>query len=191
MGEVKYISDRLSFKEGENEITVVILASSSKAKLNFFTIWLSLFAISGLLISVQIFVPGYGGYQRIGIFAFTTFYIYFIYKLGYVWLWRMKGIEFIRIAEDCLTMKRAIGTYGKTYSFFVANIKNFGLRKINQKAFSWELENSYWVVGGEKLSFDYNGKETRFGLQLNDDEIKKLYSLIHKWLKKKKYEEAT
>lgn len=183
MSEIKYISKRVSFCEKPDEITVVILANGTKAKFNVLTVWLGLFIVCGLVLFSQLFVPGYDGYTKIGIFAFTCFWAYFIYKVGYIWFWRKDGREFIRIHDGKLSLKRAIKTYGKSYDFLIGNISQMKRRVMNQKSFGSELENSFWVMGGEKLQFDYLGREIRFGLQLTEEEAKKLTQLFIKWFK--------
>lgn len=186
MSEIKYISPKVSYRESPSEVTVVISAAISKSKFNLLTVWLVLFGVSGLLIVSQIFVPGYEGYTRIGFFAFGTFWAYFMYKTGYAWFFRRKGREFIRIYDGKMTVKRAIGTYGKSYEFFLDNIKHFGMRERDKRSFAAELENSFWVLGGERLKFDYLNREIRLGMQMNDQEAKKLEQLFIRWLKNHK-----
>lgn len=183
MSEVKYISPRVSYREMPGEVTVVISASISKSRQAALTVWLVLFGISGLLVITQIFLPGYNSYQRIGFFAFGTFWAYFIYKIGYAWFFRRKGMEFIRIQDGKLTIKRAVSTYGKSVEFFVGNIRDFSLRERNERSFASELENSFWVLGGERLKFDYLGREIRLGMQLSEPEAKKLLQLFIRWIK--------
>lgn len=186
MSEVKYISPRVSYRELPGEVTVVISATVSKSRQAALTVWLLLFGISGLLIISQIFVPGYTSYQRIGFFAFGSFWVYFIYKIGYAWFFRRKGMEFIRIQDGKMTIKRAVSTYGKSVEFLIGNIRDFSLREKNERSFSAELENSFWVLGGERLKFDYLGREIRLGIQLTEPEAKKLLQLFIRWLKNSK-----
>lgn len=183
MSEVKYISNRVSYRETPQEITVVISAAVSPAKIRLLTIWLVLFGICGLLMVSQIFVPGYSGQQRMGFFAIGAFWVYFMYKAGYAWFFRRKGMEFIRIQDGKFSIKRAVSTYGKSIEFLTGNIKQLSLRERNERSFAWELENSFWVLGGERIKFDYLGREIRLGMQLTDDEAKKLLQLFIRWLK--------
>lgn len=183
MNEVVYISPKVSYCEKPHEITIVISASITKARFSLLTLWLILFGASGIIISSQMFVTGYDGYTRIGFFAFTCFWVYFMYKIGYAWRWRKSGREFLKITEGKLTIKRAIGAYGKSYEFLIGNIKQIALRDVNEKSFSWELENSFWVLGGERIRFDYMGKEVKFGMQISEADAKKLSHLMIKWFK--------
>lgn len=183
MSEIKYISKRVSYCEKPDEVTVVILAAGTKAKFKVLTVWLVLFTLCGLVLFSQLFVPGYEGYTKIGIFAFTCFWAYFIYKIGYVWFWRKDGREFLRIQDGKLSIKRAIKTYGKSYDFLIGNIKQMDRRELNKRSFATELESSFWVLGAERIKFDYLGREIRFGLQLTEEEAKKLVQLFIKWMK--------
>lgn len=189
MSEVKYISKRLSYCEQNDDTTIIIASEISKSKMTMLTIWLVLFGISGFLISIQMFFP-YPGYTRIGFFAFSTFWGYFMYKIGYTWLFKRKGVEFIRITDGKFYLKRAIGTTGKAHEFLLGNIKRIEPREFEKKSFAWELENSFWVLGGERIKFDYLGKEIRLGIQISDDETKKLLQLFHSTLKRFKHQAA-
>jgi len=186
LSEIQYISKRVSYRELPHEITVVISPRISKTKFTLLTVWLALFIICGLLIASQLFVKGYDFYTKTGLFAFTAFWGWFIYKTGYAWFWRKYGAEYIRIHDNQLTIKRAINSYGKTYSFLIGNIKGMDRRDLPERSFSAELEKSFWVVAGERLKFDYMGREIRFGLQLNDEEAKRLVQLFIKWFKNNK-----
>jgi hypothetical protein len=186
LSEIKYISNRVSYRELPHEITVVISPRISKAKFVALSIWLILFTLCGLFIASQLFVRGYDFYTKTGIFAFTAFWGWFIYKTGYAWFWRKSGREFIRIHDGTLTIKRSINTYGKTYNFLIGNIKGIDKRDLAERSFSAELEKSFWVVAGERIKFDYLGREIRFGLQLNDEESKRLVQLFIKWFKNNK-----
>jgi hypothetical protein len=40
------------------------------------------------------------------------------------------------------------------------------------------MNNSYWMIGGEKLAFDYYGKEIKFALQIEESEAKALLKIL-------------
>jgi hypothetical protein len=56
---------------------------------------------------------------------------------------------------------------------------------VKQTNLGFQYENSIWVVGGERLSFDNLGKPHRFGRKLNDQDAKLLFKYIAKRLDEK------
>jgi hypothetical protein len=57
-------------------------------------------------------------------------------------------------------------------------MKNFRLTERKENSFLESLNDSYWTIAGERLAFDYSGKEIKFGIQLNEEDASALYKLI-------------
>ncbi len=49
-----------------------------------------------------------------------------------------------------------------------------------QKSLQSAWENSPWIRGGERIEFEYMGKNIRFGRKLKESEAKQLFQLITK-----------
>lgn len=45
------------------------------------------------------------------------------------------------------------------------------------------LNSSYWVIAGERIAFDYYGKEIKLALQVDEEEAEGLYKLLKKKIK--------
>ena len=56
--------------------------------------------------------------------TFLLFWVYFLYKIFRVLLWRKYGTEFIRIDQDRFSIKKSIWGFGKAREFLLNNIEN-------------------------------------------------------------------
>ena len=54
----------------------------------------------------------------------------------------------------------------------------------NRGNFFIQMQESFWVIGGERLFFTYGGKDVKFGIQLEDDDAEKLFKEMRKYWKK-------
>lgn len=176
MGQIKNISERVSYKEHQNYITVVISPRISDSKQMLLTFWIFAWTFCGLAIIAQLFFE-YPREFKLTIAVLAVFWLYYEYRIGYVWLWRRKGFELIKIEDGKLTYKRAIKAYGKSYEFYLDNIS--ALKKVEVKnSLGAEMGNSFWVIGGERLQFEYNKRTVKLGIQLEDEETIKLEKFL-------------
>lgn len=83
-----------------------------------------------------------------------------------------------------MTYKRAILSYGKAHHFLLENIKNLGTHELENGSWAKILENSFWVLGGQKVRFDYMGREMQLGIQLDPKESERLVKYLSEDIKK-------
>ena len=112
--------------------------------------------------------------SKIFLIVFSAFWVYFEYKIGYAFFWRKKGKEIIRIAPDKLFLKRDISGRGRELIFESENIRKLKSHQTGEWDFFKFINESYFMIAGEKVSFIYSGKEIKFGIQLSEEEVKKL-----------------
>lgn len=178
-----YIGKRISIKKKEDELSVVILPLAEKRKNNLLLVWLLLWSLSGLVILSQFFVISDVN-TKIAVLVWLAFWAYFEYKIVNAYRWRKSGKEKIKIRENKFLYKRDISGKGAVKTYEIDFIKNVRLVENKDESFMESLNNSYWVIAGEKLVFDYSGKEIRFGLQLEDTDAKALLKLLQNQIKK-------
>ena len=94
-------------------------------------------------------------------------------------IWRLSGVEKIKLRERKLFYKRDVKGRGKIKVYEFDFMKEFRQIESKENSFFENLNNSYWVIAGEKLAFDYYGKEIKFGIQLNDADAKALFKMIN------------
>lgn len=190
MPEIKQISNRISYCEGRSEYTMVITPPEKSTRFYLLTLWLSTFVLCGIVVSIQLFL-NYSREIKLFFVVFLVFWLYYVLMAGRVWLFYSRGGEFIRVCDGKFFIKRAIGTYGKTHDFLIQNMKRIEMRNAPSGSFSWELEKSYWVLGGHSLVFDYNGREVRLGIRLDKKEAGLALRILNEWIKKEKITQAS
>jgi len=180
---MEYIGKRISMRRSENELSIVILSSVDKLKNRLLILWLLLWSISGLIVLSQYFVMPDPD-TKTAIIVWMGFWAYFEYKIFQAYLWRKSGKEKIKIQEKKLLYKRDVSGRGKIRFFETDFIKDLRLIEPKENSFFESLNNSYWVIAGEKLAFDYYGNEVKFGLQLEEVDAKALIKVMIKEIKK-------
>jgi hypothetical protein len=122
--------------------------------------------------------------EKLFLLVYLAFWAYFEYMAVRTWAWRKWGKEIIEVEAGELRISANLKTFGSPAKYFTQNIKNFGpIRK--STSFSSVYFNSFWILGGESLGFDYMGKKVAFGKQLDSEKAQKLSSLLRKYFKKK------
>ena len=174
---MEYIGKRISIKRSENELSIVILSLINKVKNRFLFLWFILWSISGLIVLSQYFIMPDPN-TKTAIIVWMGFWAYFEYKIFHAYLWRKSGKEKIKINDKKLLYKRDVLGRGKIKMYDIDIIKNLRLIEPKEDSFIENLNNSYWVIGGEKLAFDYYGREIKFGLQLDETDAKALLKLM-------------
>jgi hypothetical protein len=174
---MEYIGKRISIKRTENETSIVILSSTEKWKNLILFIWFFLWTISGIIVFGQYFLQ-HDENLRVIIVVWLGFWAYFEYKIFKAFMWRKFGIEKIKLREGKLFYKRDVAGKGKIKVYEFDFIKDFRVAEPKENSFFENFNNSYWVIAGEKLAFDYYGKEIKFAIQLDEADAKALFKVI-------------
>jgi hypothetical protein len=173
---MEYIGKRISIKRDEKGVSIVILSTVDKIKRILLFIWFFLWTLSGIIIFSQYFIIP-DQQTRVALIVWLGFWGYFEYKIFKAVMWRNFGVEKIKLREGKFFYKKDVSGKGKIKSYEFDRIKD--LRVMEQKdSFFENINNSYWVIGGEKLVFDYQGKEIKFGIQLEEADAKALFKVI-------------
>jgi len=190
------------------------LPSDKKWKINLLFAWLLLWTISGVIyISMYINASNEGSFyryqydlaytqgkrdvattiykdieknqgKRIFILGLLAFWAYFEYKVGKTFLFRKFGKEKLWIKNGNLFYQREINKRGKKKEYNPTLINNLEVLKPNRGDFFVQMQESFWVIGGERLMFSYASKHVKFGIQLTDKEADTIYKELKKELKK-------
>lgn len=175
---MEYIGKRISIKRSENETSIVILSTADKTKKRLLLAWFILWTLSGVIVFTQYFVIK-DEQTKVAIMVWLGFWGYFEYKTFRAVMWRSYGIEKIKLRDRKIFYKRDIAGKGKIKVYEFDFIKDFRVIESKENSFFDNLNNSYWVIAGEKLTFDYYGKEIKIGLQLDETDAKALFKLIN------------
>lgn len=177
-----YIGKRISIKKKEDEISIVILSTADKFKKNLLFIAFFLWSLSGMIVFLQYFYIT-DQQTRVALIVWLGFWAYFEYRIFKAYMWRSSGIEKLKLRNGKFYYKREVAKRGKIKVFEYDFMKDLRLIEPKENSFFESLDNSYWVVAGEKLAFDYYGKEIKFGLQLDETDAKTLFKFLQKEIK--------
>ncbi|MBA3970926.1 MAG: hypothetical protein H0X46_02060 [Bacteroidetes bacterium] len=174
---MEYIGKRISIKRTDGQVSIVILSTSDKVKKRILFIWFILWSLCGIIVLTQYFLiqdPD----TKVAVIVWLGFWGYFEYKSFRALMWRFYGMEKIRIKDRKLSYKKDVAGKGKVKVYELDFIKDFSVVEKKDDSFFENLNSSYWVIAGEKLTFDYYGKEIKLGIQLDEADAKALHKLI-------------
>lgn len=179
---MEYIGKRISIKKSPTETSIVILSTADKTKKIMLFIWFILWTISGVVVLSQFFLIQDQN-TKAALIGWLGFWAYFEYKTFKAVMWRSYGIEKIKLRENKLFYKRDVAGRGKIHGYDVDFMKDFRVLELKENSLLDNLNNSYWVIAGERLLFDFQGKPVKFGIQLSDEDAAALFKLIKKQIK--------
>ncbi len=179
---MEYIGKRISIKRDENGVSIVILSSINKLKNTILFIWFFLWSLSGVIILTQYFILNDTD-TKAAIIVWLGFWAYFEYMIFKAFMWRKFGVEKIKLREKKIFYKRDVAGKGKVKVYEFDFIKELKLVEAKENSFVENLNNSYWMIAGEKLIFDYYGKDIKLGIQLEENDAKALLKLIKSEIK--------
>ena len=176
------IGERIQFKRSPAELQVVITQQIPRHKEAIFFAWIvALFCALFAFIYLWLTSPSESD-QRIFFAVGSAFVTFFVVRYGKVFLWRRMGKEMIRIREEELTIRNAIGSSGRPQVFQTDNIRKFGVIPYDFTKFGQFMDRAFWEMGGETLGFEHFKSKIRFGKQLEEKEAKQLARVIEKAL---------
>jgi hypothetical protein len=180
---LNWIGSRISCKEGPEASTVVITARIERWKEGLLLAWVLGWMFAGAYFVYTLFGENTQE-QKVYLIILLSFWLYFEFRITRAFFWRKYGNEFIKIDNDVLVIKKAIGRYGKARTYFIENIRDLQKADRPEYSLSRQFESSFWVIGGEMIHFTYMGRQIYFGRQLSDTEAADLAKWINKQLKK-------
>ena len=181
--KVDLISKRLSITNENNVFSLVIFPTDKSWKLWMLFFWLFAWTVCGILVASNYFsMPDQKG--KIIVIVYLSFWAYFEWMIGKSFLFRKFGKEILWIKNEKLNYKKSIMGKGKVSSYDISLINSVKKVEQDKTSFLTVLNNSFWMIGGESISFTYAAKEVRFGIQLNEEEIKKVLFEFKQQLRK-------
>lgn len=180
---VNYISDRISYSKKGEELTIVISGKVEKWQETLLTIWLTAWTCCGGYVLYSI-LGDFNRDEKLVMFIYLVFWLYFEVKLAYAFAWRKWGAEVIKIGSDKMTIKMDIKKYGKLRSFFLENVSDLKKNELPEKSFAKVMGNSFWNMTEKTIGFEYFSKPIVLGIQLSDKDATKVVKLISAHLRK-------
>ena len=181
---MEFQGNRISILNKENSLSVVIFSNRNRLKNILMLLWILTFTICGLM-AIPEYTHAQDRDRKIFWLVFLSFWIYFELVVLKAFLWRLKGKEKVLLSQDVVRLKREVFGVERFKEYRVDQITNWKLIEPNASSLVNSYENAYWFIGGERISFDYYGREIRIGIQLANEEANELLAKIKHYLKSK------
>lgn len=184
---MEFISDRVSTERVDGGLSVVIGARIPKQRMALLWAWLALWTACGIYFMFELSRTT----ERdllITLVVMLAFWAYFALRVARVAFWRAKGFELWKLNEGELTVKNSMAGYGKASRYFVENIQRFGLLQIDETSWKWQMSDSFWTRGAERIGFEYSGKKVAIGRGVTQEEARKLVQVVGAELKRARKE---
>lgn len=180
---MEFISERVSVEQQDDGLSVVITARLPRAKEALLLAWSVAWTLCGAYFMFEVTRPQESPGTRQALLVMLAFWAWFEIRIGRVVLWRLKGFELWRMKGGVLTIKDSIFGYGRANEYFVDNVQRFGPIQVDETSWKWQLNDSFWVMGGERLGFEHVGKKVVIGKGLTSEEAKRLAHVMDRALK--------
>jgi hypothetical protein len=178
---MQVVSDRVSILEKDNIFSLVILPTTDKKKLWLMFLWLLAWTICGVIV--------FGNYfnitnkeAKVFIIVYLSFWAYFEFKIVRAYTWKKFGKEKLWIKKGKLQYQREVSGKGKIREFDLELVNDLQMIEVSPTSFADNINQSFWIKGGERLEFQCQSKTIRFGMQLNDKETKDVYKALRNFL---------
>ena len=181
---MKIISNRVSMVDKDDVLSIVILPTTDKRKLNWLLLWLIAWSICGIIVLVNFFTLKNRDAQ-IFVLVYLSFWLYFEYKIMNAYKWKKNGKEKIWLKKGKLFYQKEIKGKGKTEEFDLNLINDIEIIELSAASFSDSINQSFWIKGGERIQFQFQAKTVKMGMQLSDTEAYYIIRAIKSYIKNK------
>lgn len=123
---MEFIGKRISIKQKEQELSIVILSTVNKIKRTILFCWFFLWSASGVIVFTQSLLI-HDENTKAALIVWMGFWVYFEYKIFKAYMWRRFGMEKIKLRDNKLFYKRDVAGRGKIKVFEYDFIKDFVL----------------------------------------------------------------
>lgn len=169
---MELIGKRIStIKEGDTA-SFVILPSDANWKVYLLFAWFFLWTLSGVIVAANYFTLNAN--MKLVVIMWMAFWAYFEFTIGKAFLFRRFGKEKLWVKGGKFYYWRDIAGRGKKLEFDKELIRDFEVVKKDKKDFFGSMNESFWVIGGESLIFNYGAKTYRMGIQLPEEDAREL-----------------
>ncbi len=179
---MEFISDRVSVERGPQALSVVISARLPSMQRALLLAWVTVWTLCGLYYIREWTVTEDTELRRF-LPVMIAFWAYFEFHVVRTLLWRMHGFEVWRLKDGVFTVKNSLWRYGRAHDYFVDNIQRFGPLNIDGSSWKWQVNDSFWNRGAERIGFEHLGRKVAIGRGLSEQEADKAAALVATALK--------
>ncbi len=183
--EPKFIGKRIAVVRNREQLQVTIGQQIERWQEAALIAWLAAWTFVGGVFLYYTFASTDFG-QRMFFALLSAVWMYFFVRILKVFFWRKRGKEILTFKSGKLYLQNAIGKRGRTEEFAYHNIFKLGLVKNEPTNFFAFLDDSFWIIGGDRVGFNYNGSKIRLGKQLNVRDAELLVRVMESAIKEYK-----
>ena len=180
--EPKFIGKRIAVHRSKQSLKIEIGQQIERWQEALLIAWFSAWSFCGAVFIGYAYTSEDKN-QQIFFVVCSSLWLFFFVRIAKVFIWRRIGKEIITINPGEVTIKNAFGRFGRTEKFASHNIFKLGVIKKSPTNFFAFLDDSFWIIGGDKVGFNYNGKKIRLGKQLNVRDTELLVRVIESGLR--------
>jgi hypothetical protein len=166
---MKVIGDRIS---------ILNLPATDRNKMRLLLLWLMAWTVCGIVVMANYFKITDEN-SRLFMIIYLSFWIYFEVSILRAFIWRRSGKEKLWVQNGILHYQREINRKGKIRQFQLDLISPLRLVDLKPTSFSDVMNQSFWVRGGERLEFQAQSKQIRLGMQITDEEARRIMHEIN------------
>lgn len=162
----KFIGKRIQVQKFKYEIRISISQQVERWQEAMLIAWLSGWTFCGMVF-IGYAVESQDFSERMFFIILSSVWFFFFIRIGKVLMWRKMGRELISITPEGLALKNAMGKRGKAEVFKLDSILKLGIIKHEDTNFLSFLDQSFWVIGGDRVGFNHGNAKIRLGKQLS------------------------
>jgi hypothetical protein len=172
------IGKRIHIAEHGDMTTIIIESTITSAQRLSLEMWFGAWTGLGTLFAYGAFT--FEGDERLFYLGSLVFWAFFWVRIAKVVAWRRIGKEVIKISNGGLMMKNAFNTRGREWTYSLNKVGVVKFHDRDATSFIQQLDNSFWILGGDTLYFLYEGRTKVLGKQLTSQDSKQLANVLNK-----------
>ena len=176
--KIRSIGKRISIADHGDATTIVITSTITNAQRLSLEMWFGGWTGLGVLLMYGAYT--FEGDENLFYLGCLVFWAFFWVRIAKVVAWRRIGKEIIRINKKGIIIKNAFGTRGRDRLFNLHEVSNVKFVEREESSFMQQLDNSFWIIGGDTVYFSYKGKTHVLGKQLLPQDAKQLSQILNK-----------
>lgn len=173
----KFIGKRIRITRSRDAIEIRISQKIERWQEALLIAWLAGWTFCGAVF-IYYFATTNEGSERIFFLISSALWLYFFVRILKVVIWRLGGEELILLEPGKLTIRNIFWKWGRREVFPFQQIFKLGLISRSPTSFLAFLDDSFWIIGGEKVGFSFSGRRIQLGKQLATRDAELLVRVI-------------
>ncbi|MDZ4824027.1 MAG: hypothetical protein SH856_11255 [Flavobacteriales bacterium] len=180
----KFIGKRIMVNRTKDSLTLTILQKVERWQEALLMAWVAAWLFCGIVFIYEMLMAA--GAYKIFLLVICALWLYFMIRIGKVLLWRLGGREILTFTKGQLAIQHAFWSRGKKQVFHFHNIFKVSTIKHSATSLLAFMDNSFWIMGGDRIEFSYSGRKVVMGKQLDMRDAEALVRITEQAMKEYK-----